>query len=270
VGFLVLLGLFALAGCGTWDDFRASGYSVKALFVEEDPLVVLKNSNDGVKRGKALRLLREPKQQGGTDQDQEAIFKILQTAATTEPEVLCRVAAIESLGHFKDPRVVAVLYDAYDRAGQYTPEMASILRCQALAAMGETKNPEAVQHLVTVLRAPALERTTSEEDQRYNLDERKAAARALSNFKDPRASQALAGVMKGPKQETALRNAAHESLQVVTGKRLPFDHKDWDRYVQPGTTEPRDAIADQKKDGKKSPITPVSGGGDKPKWIVPR
>ena len=76
------------------------------MFTKPNPLLVLRDSSDGDKRAKALRALREPKQYGGGDAEQEAIVSILTTAATTEKQPLCRLAAIQSLGHFKDPRAV--------------------------------------------------------------------------------------------------------------------------------------------------------------------
>ena len=66
----------------------------------------LRRGQPASRRSAALTALREPKQYGGSDAEQDAIMNILVTAASTEKQPLCRLAAIESLGHFKDPRAV--------------------------------------------------------------------------------------------------------------------------------------------------------------------
>src|SRR5262245_33320387 len=110
VGSLVGPALLGLAGCaGFWDDVTSRDFRVKNLWTREDPLAVLKDSTDGDKRARALRQLREPKQQGGSDQEQDVVVKILTTAATSEKQALCRMAAISALRRFHDPRAVEAL-----------------------------------------------------------------------------------------------------------------------------------------------------------------
>src|SRR5262249_33427990 len=74
---LASLGLWGCAGFG--DEVTSRNFHVQALFVKPDPLVVLRDSSDGDERAKALRALQEPKQNGGTDEEQDALVKILTT-----------------------------------------------------------------------------------------------------------------------------------------------------------------------------------------------
>src|SRR5205823_10672722 len=98
-----------LLACGCacfWDDVTSRDFTWNSMFTKPNPLLVLRDSSDGDKRAKALGSLREPKQYGGSSAEQDAIVSILTTAATTEKQPLCRLAAIQSLGHFKDLRAV--------------------------------------------------------------------------------------------------------------------------------------------------------------------
>ena len=99
--------------------------------------------------------------------------------------VFC-LAAIQSLGKFKDQRAVSALKAAYDQANNtaaseiqqagyqpargFLPETAAALRCHALAALGQTQNPAAVDLLVRVVRQPPSEGT--EEDRQEEHRER--------------------------------------------------------------------------------------------------
>jgi hypothetical protein len=254
-----------LAGCGFWDDFRSRDYSIKSFFVHEDPLVVLGDkTSDGNKRARALGSLREPKQNGGTDQEQDVVVKVLVSAATNDPEAWCRIRAIESLGAFKDLRAIRGLEDAYYKADAFVPETRRDLRQHVLAAMGQTSNPEAINLLVNVLQEPPPEAaTTSAQDQQYYLDGRIAAATALQNFKQYRATEALALVLKSDK-DTALRNEAHHSLEVATGKKLPAEFKAWDDLLHPAENPNRDAVAKEKKATIGPPIIQTGGRGNTP------
>src|SRR5258708_21968841 len=104
--------IFGLCGCaGFWADVTSHDFEVSSLFVKPNPLQVLKDSSDGDKRARALRTLREPKQYGGSDQEQDFVVNMLTTAAVAEHQYFCRLAAIQALGHFKDPRAVKGLED---------------------------------------------------------------------------------------------------------------------------------------------------------------
>lgn len=225
---VVALGPF-LGGCANfWDDVTSRDFTVNSFFAKPNPLLVLRDSTDGDKRARALRALHEPKQNGGTDQDQDMVVRVLTTAATSEKQPLCRLAAIQALGRFKDPRAVDGLTTAFYNASAFGPETATVLRCQAVTALGEIGNPAAVELLVRVVREPPAEGTDSEKQQA--LDVRIAAARALGHFRHYQATEALVRVLQTEK-DAALRDRAYESLQASTGKKLPPDAKAWEEFL---------------------------------------
>ncbi len=229
-----LLGALAAACCGLggcsnfWEEVTSRDFKVDNLFHTPDPMVVLRDSKSGKLRADALRSLKEPLANGGDEKDQEVVLNILNAAAATEEHAVCRMAAIDALRHFKDPRAVKGLDDAYYRAGAYPPETASVIRCLALQGLGQTGNPEAIKTLLRALREPAVE--GADPERQLKLDERIAAARALARFSQPQATQALVEVLRG-EQDVALRNRAHESLQVATGQHLPPDAQAWSDFV---------------------------------------
>lgn len=230
----LLLGT-SLSGCaGVWDDLTAKdkpfGTRVKGLFVKQDPLVVLRDSSDGDERAKALRALRDPLEQGGTDQDHEFVFELLTKAATTDKQPLCRLAAIQKLATFNDQRTAKILENAFYQVDDFTPDIATRIQCAALSAMGETGDPQVVPFLVEKLKEPPAER--SDFAQQRN-DRCIAAARALGHFKDYQATEALAQVLHREKEDVALKGRAHESLQLATGKDLPADYQAWDEFLHP-------------------------------------
>jgi HEAT repeat protein len=266
------LACLGLSGCASfWDDITSRDFEVRSFWEKPNPLVVLSESTDGDKRAKAFRALREPAQYGGSAQDQERVVTILCTAVQTERTAWSRQAAIASLRTFKDPRAAAALIQAYYKAAAFAPETANIIRCQALAALGETggagltlagpgsveelvrvyadapgevpapdkaqrvreraaaAQQHALEHLVKVLKEPPVE--GPEQDKTQKMQERIAAARALGKFKQYPATEALVAVLKTEK-DPSLRAGAHESLQLVTGKRFPEDGQVWDDFVR--------------------------------------
>jgi HEAT repeat protein len=198
---------------------------------KEDPLQVLKNSTDGDKRSRAYRALQEPKQHGGSDQDQNVVIKILSDGATVEREPLCRLGAIAALRSFHDPRAVEILKEAYYKSGAapFSPDTTIVIKVQVLSALGETANPAAVELLVRVLREPPVLGT--DEERQHKMDERIAAARALGRFRDPQAANALVEVL-GKEKDVALRHRANDALQAATGQDLPPDAQKWQDYLQ--------------------------------------
>jgi HEAT repeats/PBS lyase HEAT-like repeat len=236
---LVLLALACLAhaGCANfWDEVTSRDFHFKEMFAQRpDPLWVVRNSPDGDKRAKALRALQEPLAHGGSADEQEVVVQVLLYAAGKDTQPLCRLAAIQSLRKFKDPRAVDGLKDAYYRAGSFNPETANVIRCQALEALGETGSPAAVEVLVQVLREPPVE--GPDPDRQQKLDERIAAAHALGHFKSYQATEALVAVLRTD-QDVALRQRANESLQAATGKDFPADARVWAEFLhQPGNQE---------------------------------
>lgn len=237
--FLLPLALTcqSLCGCASfWDDVTSRDFSLKWYFQKPDPLVVLRDSHDGDLRRKALAALREPKQYGGTEEQQNLIVEVLTTAASNERQVLCRVAAINQLAHFQDPRAVEGLKEAYYRANSFSPDQATIIRCQALRALGETQQPAAVDLLVKVVKEPPVEGT--EQEQQQKLQERIAAAKALRNFKDLQAAAILVEVLR-TEQDVALRDNSHDSLRCMTGKSFPANADVWAAFLQQSEQQQR-------------------------------
>ena len=221
-----------LGGCaGFWDDVTSRDFHVKDWFRKPDPLTVLRESSDGDKRVNALRALREPAQNGGSSDEQDMVLKLLAAASVNERHERCRLAAVQSLGRFQDPRAVEALKLAYERAGTFPPEQATRIRCQTLTALGQAGNADAVDFLVRVVRQPPIDPVKgSEKEKQLALDERIAAARALGNFRQYQATEALLEVLQREK-DVALRDRAHESLQAATGKSLPRDAKAWEEFL---------------------------------------
>lgn len=222
----------ALSGCANfWDDVTSHEFHFKDRFKRQpDPLWVVQNSLDGDARARAARKLREPLQNGGTQQEQDTVVQLLTWRAEHDPQPLCRLAAIQTLRDFRDPRAFEGVKRAYTAPFVgFNPETITVIRCAALEAMGATGNPEAIKLLVLVLRQPqAVDNNVSK---RQTMDERIAAARALGHFKNAQATDALVTVLRD-EHDVALRNRAGESLQLITGKDLPDDAQEWADFLQ--------------------------------------
>src|SRR5262249_18855772 len=208
----------------------------------DNPLEVIRHSSNATHRARAIRCLDEPLAKGGTQADQDIIIEVLNYSAANDSQALCRIAAIEKLRTFKDRRSVDGLKDAYYRAGSFPPETATVIRCQALAALGETGSSKALDVLVRVVQEPQTEGPDVDRQQKYN--ERIGAARALGNFQQYQATSALVAVLRAEKDNVALRNRAHESLVKATGRDLPPDAQAWAEFLNsPAGREP--ALAQQ-------------------------
>jgi HEAT repeats/PBS lyase HEAT-like repeat len=221
-----VLAVLSITGCaGFWDDVTSRDFKVKSLFVQPDPLLVLQTSTDGDARAKAMRALKEPISHGGTQADQDEIMKILTAAAVSDKQPICRLAAMQALGRFKDPRAATALVDSFYRANSFSTDTTAMLRCHALKCLGETGNASAVELLVRVVREPRSEGT--EVERQNAMDVRLAAARALGQYRDPQAEAALFSVMRTEK-DIGLRMCAYEALRTTTGKKMPLESKEWD------------------------------------------
>ncbi len=222
------IGLVVGAGgcAGWWDRITDRNLEFKELFVQPDPLEVLRGSSSGARRGEALAALREPLRHGGTQEDQDKYLQILSAAALKDPEPLCRLGAVKSLSQYQDPQAVKILEEVYLQRLPFNAEMNSVLRQQALAGLEATAHSEARHLLIRVARQPAGSEDTNYQDRQQTLDERLTAVRALRKYKHYDAVQALVYVMENEK-EVALKDRAHQSLQEATGKNLPADPRVW-------------------------------------------
>jgi HEAT repeat protein len=235
-----LLGAAAVAllltdGCAFLDDFSIKRMNFEDFRDPPNPLEVARNSPDGTLRQRAIRCLKEPLSHGGTQKDQDIYVDLLNYLAANDRQALCRMAAIDVLRQYKDPRAVDGLKEAYYRAGSFDSYVANKIRCLALQALGETHQPAAVETLVRVLREPPAE--GPDVDKQEKLDERMAAARSLGNFKQYQATAALVDVLKKD-QDVALRRCAHESLESATGRDIPPDAVQWAEFLNnPGASK---------------------------------
>ncbi len=236
LAFLLGLALLAPAGCAGYDDFSWKQMNFEVFREPKDPLAVIAdNKSELWARRRALLCLKEPLANGGTQQEQDAVVKVLGEVAVNDPHAPCRMAAIESLRKFKDPRVVEYLKDAYYRASSLSPESATVIKMLALSALGDTGNPAAIDLLVRVVKEPPAE--GPDVDRQQQLNERTTAARALGKFKEYQAAAALVEVLK-KEDDVALRTRAQMSLVSVTGKDLPPDAKAWSEFLDsPGAKE---------------------------------
>jgi hypothetical protein len=237
-GGLRLASLLCIGMCGctnTWDEISRKDISFgerchNIWAGPQDPMVVLRDSKDGDDRAKALARLEEPLQHGGSAQEQDTVLKILMISAQTDTQAVCRVAAIQTLGKFKDPRAISALVDAYYKATTFTSDTATIVQCNVLTALGESHNSAAVDLLTRVVRAPEAAQEAAGEDKQQEQDRRLAAARALGNFSHYQAAEALLAVLKTEK-DVGIRQTAHDSLAVSTGKDLGYDVAAWDKLL---------------------------------------
>jgi HEAT repeat protein len=228
--FLLALTLLAPAGCAAYDDFSWKQMNFEVFRDPKDPLAVIRDDKAELwARRRALECLKEPLANGGNQQDQDVVVAVLCYTAAHDPHAPCRMAAIESMRKFRDPRIVEGLKEAYYRAGSVqAPEAQTVIRMLALGALGDTGNPAAVELLVRVVREPPTEGPDADRQQKIN--ERTAAARALGKFKQYQAAAALVEVLR-TEDDVALRTRAHASLVSATGKDLPPDAKSWSEFL---------------------------------------
>jgi HEAT repeat protein len=214
-------GLAGCAGPGIWDDVTSREFHFKEMFKSAPPpMTVLRESHDGDTRAKAMLALKEPRTQGGSQAEQDEAVQILTKSAISDSQPLCRRAAIHTLGQFHDPRAVPALEQAYEAAAQLPTEVAGPLQTQALAALGESKQPAAVGFLVTVA-SKATPAEATERDRQIVRDNRLSAVRALKNFDGSPEAAALAGNLAETERDVALRDRARETYAKVTGKEPP-------------------------------------------------
>lgn len=262
---VVVLAVACQLGCaGTWDvvssrKFREDPF--RTMFTSEDPITVLRNKVDGNERANAMQRLKEPAKNGKSPQEQDEALQILWTAATTDPSPLVRVAGIDALGRFEDPRTIALLKDAYDKAGGvptdpakqpaaadlqqaaniesmimlaptgFEPSFVTMLRSRTATALAAKPSPEAVAFLAKV----ATTEPSANVDQQLDRDVRAAAVRGLGQMRSKESVTALASVLKQEAgRDVVLAQTAHEGLKELTGKDLPADPDQWSQVVQAG------------------------------------
>jgi HEAT repeat protein len=242
------------------------------MFGSEDPLTVLRTDPDGEARARAMARVAEPAAAGRPDAEQDEVVQILTQAATADPSPWVRMAAVDALGRFQDPRAMEALTAAYqsaparpprptptvpqtgimtaggrtmtepgllaDRLGLHGPQgfaadQVAAIRGRVLDALGKSGRPEAVGFLTRV----AVGQESADDDPASRDIVRHAAVRNLGNVRQPEAVTALARVLADEqgKDLTAVQ-LAHAGLVGLTGKSLPPDPAAWQELIQAGVT----------------------------------
>lgn len=269
---LIAVAALVAAGSGcasTWESMTSRRFRDKpfeTMFESEDPLTTLRESPDGETRARAMRRLKEPAANGRPQAEQDEAVQILTTAATSDPSPWVRMAAIDALGKFQDPRAVETLAAAYyqasgttESAPQPTPsvvtaggrtpgvlterfgllgpqgfpsDQAANIRGRALEALARTGRPEAVEFLARVAGGQEL---PANEDPAANEFVRQRAVAGLGQVRSKEAVHALAQVLAAEHgKDVTLTDLAHGGLVSLTGQNRPADPQQWDAVVQAG------------------------------------
>lgn len=234
--------LFAgLAGCThTWDDVTSRDFKMAQLWTPApSPLETAASSTDGYKRARALVKLSDP---GRDSALRDQHLAALQKAAQTDRDPLCRMAALRTLGGYKDSRASAILSEVYLGNPGMSAENNALIRQQALAALEQNGPPEAKQTFMRAAKQPGGGLTTAAYRDRVEiLDERLLAVRALGKFKDRDAVETLVSLLETEK-DVALRACAQEALRASTGRNIPADGKAWREYLATGREPARPSL----------------------------
>jgi hypothetical protein len=240
IGAALPLGLAALGcGGGVMDDLRSREFRFVEFFNHQDPMTVLDTSTNGDERAHALRKVKEPLQNGGTQSQQDKVMQVLTDSATKDTRPICRLAAVDALSKMKDPRATAALIQAYSNANAFQLDVANAIRVDSLTALGKRSEPDAVALLVkaatdvpvepvnaaqsdlqpvSFLRDKNKPSTLDTEVQKsLARDVRLAAIRALADTRSPQATEALVGMLN--EKDVAIRDRAQEALEAITGKK---------------------------------------------------
>lgn len=274
-----LAAVLSATGCaGTWDTLTSRSFrdkpfgTMQKMCSPEDPVGVLSADppRSGGERADAMRRLKEPLRNGGTQDAQNAMLDVLAKAATVEPSPVLRLSAIESLGRFEDQRVAGILIIAYNEAhGRspgvkaptteieqtrypgvsaritdrtmltgpvgYSPDTVSAIRCRVLDSLGRTDRPEAVNFLAHIATAGNGGKPPEGSEDR---DVRLAAVRGLAKCRQPESVIALTQVMtRESGKDGALVGRSHDGLVKLTGKNLPPDPVKWNEVIQAGNVQ---------------------------------
>jgi hypothetical protein len=275
---IALVGLTALlygSGCSSTADritsrrFRDKPF--QTLFSNEEPMKVLTRADaEGDDRVDAMVRLKEPSLHGGTQEEQDTAIRILSQTAISDPQGLCRLAAVEALGRFQDPRVPGILLQSYQStpmmsfganasgvmtasfnpaepsiraAAHFSLDTTARIQGQVMESLGLGRSPEGLQLLMNVSERPAkrpqvkneLETSTGTFDaENYRFDVRLAAIHAIRHYEgDALAKAALLRILKA-ERDTAIQNRCMESLRKVTGKDLGNTPQAWLETGTPG------------------------------------
>lgn len=254
--------LSGLTGCAnTWEAVSSQRFRDKpweTTFGREDPARVIRTSSDGEARARAMRALTESQVAALSEAERGEVFDHLTNAATQDPSPWVRMAAIDALGRYPDPRATEVLATAFhqatgrlvpaqpagklpgplgDRLGLTGPQgfpgdQVANVRGRALDALARSGRPEAVEFLA---RVAAGNEVLVNEDPVDRAFVRQRAVAGLGKMRQKDAVVALAKVLTDEQgKDLTLGHLAHEGLVNLTGKSHPADPATWNGVVQAG------------------------------------
>jgi hypothetical protein len=216
----------------SWDDLTSREFSVRNMWTPPPaPLAVIERSSDGYARAKALNKLDEtPRSPANLEKN----LQVLQAAAINDRDPLCRLAALRTLGRYRDPRAAKILQDVYLGNPGMSAENNAFIRQQALTSLQASAPAEAKQLFIQAALQPNGSLTgAAQRDRMEILDERLSAIRALGKYPQADAVDTLVKLLESEK-DIAIRKCAHESLVAATKKDIPLDGKAWREYVATG------------------------------------
>ncbi len=222
-----------LCGCmtTTWDDLTSREFKVSSLWTAAPPpLLVIEKSSDGYARAKAFNKLDETNNRDLMEKN----LQMLQAGAVNDRDPLCRLAALRTLGRYKDPRAAKILTEVYLGNPGMSAENNALIRQQALTSLQSNSPVEARQLFIQAARQPSGSLTgAAQRDRMEILDERLTAIRALGKYPQPDSVDTLVKLLETEK-DSAIRKCAHESLVTATKKDIPPDGKAWREFVSTG------------------------------------
>ncbi|WDI42658.1 HEAT repeat domain-containing protein [Bremerella sp. P1] len=218
-GILVAL-LLGLTGCAS------NGAIVDPIiwWDKDDPADLAKYGPTPVQRIEALDDLASSAGGMSAERRAEEAATIAKALPEEQNEVI-RVHMLRSLAKLNTP-------DAFAAIKSSLFDSDADVRRAAVVALGESKNPEAVDALADVLIR----------DRDYDV--RVTAATALGEFKTPKAKEALVPALDA--RDPAMRFAAIESLRKTSNVDYQGDTAKWREFAMGGNPEPPPySIADQ-------------------------
>lgn len=221
-----------LVGCTTtWDDITSRDFKVSSMWTAAPaPMTVIEKSTDGYARAKAFSKLDE----SSDPQIHERQMRVLQSTAITDRDPLCRLAAIRTLGRYKDPQAAKTLSEVYLGNPGMSPENNALIRQQALTSLQNNSPTEARQLFIQAARQPSGSLTgAAQRDRMEILDERLTAIRALAKYPQPDSVETLVKLLETEK-DIAIRTCAHESLKSATKRDIAADGKAWREFLVTG------------------------------------
>lgn len=222
--------MFASGCAGFWDEVTSRDFHPRNLFTTPDAMTVLAESDDGTRRAQALARLHEPAQNGGNQRDQDVYVEVLTKTASGDRDPLCRMAAVKTLGRYRDERAAVCLKTVTEQPLPFTSDFNHMIRLEALKALGDSGSEVAMRQLIRVAKEPPVE--GSAQDRQEVIDRRMRAVDGLGKYNHADAHEALLHVLKNDR-DAGLRTQSHRSLVASTGKHYAPDPQAWDQHLHP-------------------------------------